>query len=267
MRVIRKWVAQSTAQGAGQAKVTTGEQRQTDMTWLDGAGKKETLAPGALLRSVASDLSADEETVPGQEAFDVTTMLQLSLFLMLLTFFLALSANTTFDQSRVGPVIGGIQSAFGVLRSGQADDAHEANGAALPLLQTGAQPASGAYAAEIEDVFSSVGRQRPAAGSVSFDMLVRPSLLFVDGAAAVRADQRALFRELGPLLLKNGDRRHLAVLVPASPAQRLDVRRAASLARLLLADGAPPEQIAVGVRDTTEPFITFRFYILPGSEE
>ncbi|PCJ71786.1 MAG: hypothetical protein COA62_04250 [Rhodobiaceae bacterium] len=247
--------------------MTTGEQRQTDMAGFDGAGQKETPAPGALLRSVAGDLSADEDVVLEQEAFDVTTMLQLSLFLMLLTFFLALSANTTFDQSRVGPVIGGIQSAFGVLRSGQRDDVNEANGAALPLLQTGAQPASGAYAAEIETVFSSVGSQRPATGSVSFDMGVDPSLLFVDGAAAVRADQRSLFHEIAPLLAKNGDRRHLAVLVPATPAQRLDVRRAASLARLLLADGAPPEQIAVGVRETAESFVTFRFYVLPGSDK
>jgi len=244
--------------------VTTGEQRQTTKAGFEEVGSTQAWTPRAM---AADDLSIDDPVADERESIDVTTMLQLSLFLMLLTFFLVLTTNTSFDERRVGPVIGGIQSAFGVLRGGVSDNAGEGEAAALPVLQVGAQPATGAYASDIEAAFASVGAARPEVGAVSFDMVVDASRLFVQGAAAVKADQRALFQEIAPLLFGDGDRRHLAILVPEMPALRLDVRRAASLARVLLADGAPASQIAVGVRETSDSFVTFRFYIVPGDEK
>jgi len=262
--VIRRWVAQLTAQGAGQAKVTTGEQRQTNDTEVDTSGHQEAWVPKGLTDGTHSDLLLDDGMGAGHEAFDVTTMLQLSLFLMLLTFFLVLSANTSFDERRVGPVIGGIQSAFGVLHGGQFDGAGVDNGSALPVLQMGAQPATGVFASDIEAAFSSLGPVKTGGGPVSLDMMVDANLLFVEGAAAMRANQRVLFGKIGSLLATQDSRHHLAVLVPASPVQRLDVRRAASLARILLADGVSAEKVAVGVQETSKALITFRFYVLPG---
>lgn len=245
--------------------MTTGEQRQTGPEGSDEVRHQDAWTRGILARPGPHDFPVDDSASDEQGGFDVTTMLQLSLFLMLLTFFLALSASTSFDDRRVGSVIGGIQSAFGMLRGGQSDVSDKGNGSALPVLHLGARPATGAYASDIEAAFASVGAESSADGAVSFDMVVEASRLFVGGTAAMRAERRPLFEEISLLLSTSDGRRHLALLVPASPAQRLDVRRAASLARVLLADGAPPTQIAVGVQESADALVTFRFYNLPGS--
>jgi hypothetical protein len=247
--------------------VTTGEQGQNGI--VEGSGSvfgahqlSDTPAPFQ-----KNSFQLIDETDTGAGAFDVTTMLELSLFLMLLTFFLVLTANSSFDDRRVGSVIGGVQSAFGVQSGGRADDANDQNGAALLVMQSGARPATGAYAAKIEDAFATVGGARSQVHGDSFNMVLSENDLFVEGSAAIKADQRALFSEIGPLLQISDQQRHVVALVPSAPTQRLDVRRAASIARLLLQDGAPAGQIAVGVKNTDEEFVTFRFFTLPGRTE
>lgn len=196
---------------------------------------------------------------------DGTHTLQLSLFLMLLTFFFVLTSGSSFDDQRVGPVIGGIQDAFGALNAGAVDQAGRHSGGTLPVLQDGSQPASGDYSNAVIAAFSSVGGRESVRSGGSLDLALDVSALFVDGAAAIRADKRMLFAALGAALAGGANDRHVAILVPAASQNRLDVRRAASVARLLSVAGAPEGHLAVGVTDAPRDFVSFRFFTLPGA--
>jgi len=247
--------------------VTTGDQGQTESVEVSETGRSAFPSPDAFARFACAQPEMSDELDAPSSTFDVTTMLELSLFLMLLTFFLVLTANTSFDDRRVGPVIGGVQSAFGALMGGELDSESGRNGAALPVMQTGARPATGAFASQIEAAFAAVGATGTQVDDLSLNMVLQADQLFVSGSAAIKADQRALFAQVGPLLQIEETTRHIAVLVPSDPDQRLDVRRAATLARLLLQDGAPATQIAVGVKQGGGEIVTFRFYTLPGANK
>ena len=194
---------------------------------------------------------------------DGTHTLQLSLFLMLLTFFSVLTSGSSFDERRVGPVIGGIQDAFGALNAGAVDQTGRLGGGALPVLQDGSQPASGDFSSAVVAAFSEVGGQKSVRNDGSLDLALDVSALFVEGAAAIRADKRILFAALGAALAEGTNERHVVILVPAAPQNRLDVRRAASVARLLSVAGTPEGHLAVGVTDAPRDFVSFRFFTLP----
>ncbi len=194
---------------------------------------------------------------------DGTHTLQLSLFLMLLTFFFVLTSGTSFDDQRVGTVIGGIQDAFGALSAGAVDQSGRLTGGTLPVLRTGSQPASGDFSDAVVAAFSEIGIEESLRRRGSLELALDVSTLFVDGAAAVRADKQALFAALGAALADGANERHVAILVPAASQNRLDVRRAASVARLLSAAGTPEGHLAVGVSDAPIAHVSFRFFTLP----
>ncbi len=210
-------------------------------------------------------MNADGQLNAASASADGTHTLQLSLFLMLLTFFFVLTSGSTFDDQRVGPVIGGIQDAFGALNASSVDQTGRLSGGTLPVLQTGSRPASGDFSDAIISAFLEVGGQESSRTGGSLDLALDVSGLFVDGAAAIRADKRALFAALGAALAAGPDNRHVAILVPAASQNRLDVRRAASVARLLSAAGTPEGHLAVGVSDASQDHVSFRFFTLPGA--
>lgn len=214
-------------------------------------------------RPPGNSLALDElYSSPLDHSYDTNATLQLALFLMLLTFFLVLTANAQFDTARVGSVIGGVQSAFGFLDNGQGAEDGTRSDALMPVQRDGAAPASGVYASRIEAIFAPLSGRLQVNGA-SFDMIVDVDDLFIAGSAASRAEQGEILREIGALLAQE-DKRHLVILVPEARAQRLDVRRAASVARLLIDGGAPATQIAVGVAREDRALMTFRFYQLAG---
>lgn len=196
---------------------------------------------------------------------DGTHTLQLSLFLMLLTFFFVLTSATSFDDRRVGTVIGGIQDTFGALNSAALDETGRHSGGTLPVLQPGSRAASGDFSDAIVAAFAEVEGEESLRRHGSLELALDVSSLFVEGAAAVRADKQALFAALGAALADGRDDRHVAILVPAASQNRLDVRRAASVARLLSAAGAPQGHLAVGVSDAPIAHVSFRFFTLPGA--
>jgi hypothetical protein len=229
---------------AGQANVTASDQHHKasfDLTDVSGR---------------ASDAAA-------LTSADSTNTLQLSLFLMLLTFFFVLTSTSSFDDRRVGPVIGGIQDAFGVLNAGRVSQEGRLSGGTLPVLQEGSQPASGDFSSTVTTAFSEAGGTEGIRGGASLDLVLDVSGLFVGGAAAIRADRRSLFTVLGAALAGGSKDRHVAILVPAASQNRLDVRRAASIARLLSVSGTPEGHLAVGVTDAPRDFVSFRFFTLP----
>ncbi|MEQ9146369.1 MAG: hypothetical protein RLO08_18620 [Parvibaculaceae bacterium] len=242
--------------------VTTGDESHLLNAMRDDARATGARAPA--LRPVTGAGSA-ADPVPADASYDGTHMLQLSLFLMLLTFFLVLNANATFDARRVGPVIGGVQSAFGFLPGAAGGRAGADNGSTLPVPHDGTAPASGSYASAVREVFFSVGAVDAVMNGRSFDMSVEADELFVGGAAAIRSDRAVFFANLAAVLGQEQGTRRVAVLVPEAPRQRLDARRAASLARLFLAEGMRDDQIAVGMRDRADGRVLFRFYAVPGA--
>jgi len=212
-----------------------------------------------------TDAAEPFSEVAAMTSADNTNTLQLSLFLMLLTFFFVLTSTSSFDDQRVGPVLGGIQDAFGALSAGRVDQDGRLSGGTLPVLQVGSQPASGDFSNAVTAAFSQLGATEGMRGASSLDLVLDVSTLFVEGAAAVRADKRNLFTVLGTALAGGSNDRHVAILVPAAPKNRLDVRRAASMARLLSVGGAPKGHLAVGVTDAPRDFVSFRFFTLPGT--
>eukprot|EP00435_Cladocopium_sp_Y103_P079011 s1_g2750.t1 len=184
---------------------------------------------------------------------------------MLLTFFFVLTSATSFDDRRVGTVIGGIQDTFGALSAGAVDRTGRLSGGTLPVLQEGSQAASGDFSAAVVTAFAEVGGEESLRQQGALELALDVSTLFVDGAAAIRADKQALFAALGAALADGSGDRHVAILVPAASQNRLDVRRAASVARLLSAAGAPQGHLAVGVSDAPVPLVSFRFFTLPGT--
>lgn len=210
-----------------------------------------------------TDASEPFSEAAAMSSADSTHTLQLSLFLMLLTFFFVLTSTSSFDDRRVGPVLGGIQDAFGALNTGRVNQEGRLNGGTLPVLQVGSQPASGDFSSAVLAAFSEVGAANDTSGGASLDLVLDVSTLFVDGAAAIRADRRNLFTVLGTTLAAGSNDRHVAILVPVASQNRLDVRRAASMARLLSVAGTPKGHLAVGVTDAPRDFVSFRFFTLP----
>jgi len=117
---------------------------------------------------------------------DGTHTLQLSLFLMLLTFFFVLTSVSCFDERRVGPVIGGIQDAFGALHAGAVHQTGRLSRGTLPVLQDGSQPASGDFSNAVIAAFADVGEQETVRHSGSLDLVLDVSGLFVEGGAGIR---------------------------------------------------------------------------------
>ena len=243
--VIRKRIANEVAPGAGQANVTVSEQHHLDETRL-------------------AEVSTGTGGTSASNA-DGTHTLQLSLFLMLLTFFFVLTSTSSFDDHRVGTVIGGIHDAFGALTARGASRGDEKATGALPILQRGTVPATGDFSSSIRAVFADVEANEASTSPASLDLVLPVSTLFVDGVAAVRADKRSLFAALGSALSEDSAERHVAVLVPADPQNSLGIRRAASVARLLAHAGTPKGHLAVGVTDAQQTLVTFRFFVLPGA--
>lgn len=182
---------------------------------------------------------------------DAVLVLLLSLFLLLLVFFIVLNAHTVRDGRRTGAVLASVDRSFPVffvdprLREGDGPLASRSGTvtAAERLTGVGDLFASELALAKVEVV-------RPGR---LMEVRLPADGLFLPGTATVRPERQGLIDRVVSALREEfpGERVELEALLaigPGAPSQPPGpVQRAAALARHLLADGAPPAAVGVGV--------------------
>lgn len=200
-----------------------------------------------------------------QSVLSDNTHTYLALFLILLTFFIGLTANAQFDVGRVGAVVHSVQSSFGTQgrasekpRSGQQigglvwfsdDHANAADPDTVAAFRHVLEPLMADGGALVENSDGRVFARVPA------------EALFIGGSGAVRRDRAGLFAELGGLLAGDGQTagRRLAVEVTAADGD-LGLARAAAIGRWVQQPGVPAVAISVGVDPTADGDVRFEIY-------
>lgn len=175
------------------------------------------------------------------------TYVYLGVFLLLLAFFILLNAVSHFHDQKVGAVLRSVDSAFstpGAGGRGGAAAGFEAT--AAELRQLGDLVRTQLPLAQVEVV-------QPDAGALI--LTITQADLFTPTGAAVRADRMALLDRMARVLRpRSGAPPVTAELLFATrdtPDTAPLVTRAGALARALVADGAPPATLSVGLEPGT----------------
>ncbi|WP_242520079.1 hypothetical protein [Rhodospirillum rubrum] len=192
----------------------------------------------------------------------------LSLYLLLLAFFIALVSVSIPEQPRAQAVVDSLTKTFSRFALARTDGM---------ISERDAQAAAaGRFVAEAGALFQAdlPGAQasRLAGGEV-LDVILRADLLFKPNEAALIAGRSAFLDRLGATLLSApaGTYRHLEIALstggasdaPLPGAESLEQRRAATLAGALRARGVRPTGLAVGLVPGPLGLVTLTFRLLP----
>lgn len=200
---------------------------------------------------------------------NATILIYLSLFLLLLVFFVVLVAQSVPRDYRVRAVLDSVGRNFpqGVDSTRGGDAANPATGVPSAIALAGLKRLGDLFETDLAVVkVEEVGHGRLMAVSMPGDQL------FLGNSAFVRRDRAGLLdriaREIGD---HGGARFDVDFLVamgdePAGSGPVADpVARAAALARALLADRAPPDSVAVGVEPGPADTVRFLFSARPSA--
>ena len=226
-----------------------------------------------VVRSAPRGLSlGSRQTVPArglQTLLSDNTHTYLALFLILLTFFIGLTANAQFDVGRVGAVVHSVQSSFGT--QGRASEKPR-SGQRIGGLVWFSDDHAGAADPDTVAAFRRVLEPLMADGAVLVEnsdgrvfVRVPVEALFIGGSGAVRRDRADLFEELGGLLADDGQTadRRLAVEVAAADGD-LGIARAAAIGRWVQQPGVPAFAVSVGIDPTDDGDVRFEIYHAAG---
>lgn len=179
-------------------------------------------------------------------------VLLLSLFLLLLVFFILLNAQSVQTTHRVKAVMGSLERSFPAFFID-------------PRLREGTEPvASRAGTVFAVERLESVGTLFATAVAVAKVESVTPGRLlevrlpaddlFLPGTAELRPDRQGLIDRVAESLRESraGERMELDALLAIAPTAGPShapgpVARAGALARLLVADGAPADAVTIGI--------------------
>lgn len=192
-------------------------------------------------------------------------MQQLSLFLLLFTFFVILTANADFDVGRTGAVLGGVHLAFGgkvgaiVRKDGSSyEDPAFAPEDLLPLDPL--------FEKELQVVFaeaknlggSAQNSQRP-------EIELSAEMIYLAGSAALLPKSEVFVNEIAKVLAdRHAMQRQISILVRAStPA--LALARVRSLSRALVQAGAPVDGVVSEVSPESGDVISLRLFRVKGT--
>lgn len=194
---------------------------------------------------------------------NATILTYLSLFLLLLVFFLVIVANSTEKGYRVKAVLSSIERRFGpvLMVSGRMGGDAAVAVAGRALRSYGELFETELALAKVEEVR---GGQHLVVTLPEQDLIapdgqsLHPARQgLIDRIARTLRDHSGPFRATVDVLLRVGG---------DAPDNRDPVARAALLGRLLLANGAPAEAISVGLEPGTSGTIRFLFAIVPADE-
>ncbi|HYG89298.1 MAG TPA: hypothetical protein VD978_23910 [Azospirillum sp.] len=184
----------------------------------------------------------------GHAAGNGSIVLLLSLFLLLLVFFIVLNAQSVQAVSRVKAAMGSLERSFHV----------------DPRLRDGDDPvasrAGTVFAAErlngVGDLFAtaiSVAKVTTVSPGQLMEVRLAADELFEPGTADVRRDRQGLIDRVTDGLRESRAGEHieldaLLAISPSGPGQAPGpIERAGAFARTLVANGAPAERVTVGI--------------------
>jgi len=192
-------------------------------------------------------------------------MQQLSLFLLLFTFFVVLTAKADFDVGRTGAVLGGVHLAFGgkVGAIARDDGLSYQDPAFAPedLL-----PLDPLFEKELEVFFATAKKLGGSAkNSQRPEIELSAEMIYLKGSAALLPKCDGFVGEIAKVLAdRHALQRQISILVRAStPA--LALARVRSLSRALVQAGAPVEGVVSEVSPESGDVITLRLFRVKGT--
>ena len=191
----------------------------------------------------------------------------LSLFLLLLAFFILLNSMSTFEHHKSRAVIDSLTSTFrSVDKTKSSSEIFVSNLGSIP------QPED--LIAEIERLWVTampVTKVTDVTPGRSLQIEFRANHLFIGGEPELRSDRAQLLKNVADMLairapgfvnelefVVGSDQESLSSLATGS---NLEVDRVALLAELLLANGAPRDTIAIGIRKGNPRDFRMRFFV------
>lgn len=194
-------------------------------------------------------------------------MQQLSLFLLLFTFFVVLTAQTDFDVGRTGAVLGSVHLAFGGAASAVAgqEDASYQDPAFAPedLL-----PLDPLFKKELKIVFAeAINLGGTAQDSQRPEMELSSEMIYLPGSAALLPKSETFVREIAKVLSdRHAIQRQISISVRASKPS-LALARVRSLSRALIQAGAPVDGVVSEVLPGGGDVISLRLFRVRGTRE
>lgn len=208
-----------------------------------------------------------------------TITLFLSLFLLLLAFFLVLNAHSTYDESRADAVLASLGETF-------ADRRGEAEGSYTGGVGNVVMPGRAfldEVSAIVEAEIPAVVQDRTRRGAV-LEARLRADALFEDGSAALRGPRwRLLDRLIAALAAApKGVKYEMEFIAgsdydsteslqqgatplqgaASSKGESLAMARAGTFARAMVARGAPPAALAIGMDGSGPDRVRLRFRVV-----
>ena len=187
-----------------------------------------------------------------------TTGIFVSIYLLLLGFFVVMNSISNQELTRSDAVMESVHATF---RNRFSPEAMTPQDQKNPEFVA----PSDRFVGELEGVLESVlglSNLSPALGGRLIEVEIPADALFIPGDVGLRTDREELFRQLAILIDKapRGERRSVEMVVSMPKAafgdafrdadswQSLVLRRAGALARALVAQGISPASLSVGVR-------------------
>lgn len=192
-------------------------------------------------------------------------MQQLSLFLLLFTFFVVLTTKANFDVGRTGAVLGSVHLAFG----GEVGALVQQDGASYQDLAFAPEdllPLDPLFEKELKIVFvaaknlggSAHNTQRP-------EIELSSEMLYLAGSAALLPKSEPFVNEVAKVLAdRHALQRQISILVRASNPS-LALARVRSLSRALVQAGAPVDGVVSEVSPDRGDIISLRLFRVKGN--
>ncbi|MEA2756588.1 MAG: hypothetical protein QOJ54_2877 [Aliidongia sp.] len=213
--------------------------------------------------AVAADLTAT--TVSGRKLGPISTLV--SLFLLLLVFFIVLLSISQVHRQRLDEVIISIDDAFGRLPSGLGlltrpipsdnDATPEGFARAVGALVTGFTPL--------------VENPHPAAGDAFLEIDLAPEQVFRPGDSTLQPAAAAILDRLAVLLQHRVAGQHYRLTIrEGTPGDRdtaMAGERVAAFAAALFAKGCPADALAIGIEPGAGAILRFEFALVGAPAE
>ncbi len=189
----------------------------------------------------------------------------LSLFLILLAFFILLNALATVEETKARKALTSVASTFRSVVDFETR-------AQLLISDLGPAPEAQKVMEALEQLWVTavpIAKVEKLTNGQVMQMTIPVNQLFLGGKAVLRADRETLFGQTGLLLALKakggvteaevvfGTRRTDGTL--ADPEGRLAAERAGVIAGALVEHGAPPERLGVGLREADPATLRVRF--------
>lgn len=192
-------------------------------------------------------------------------MQQLSLFLLLFTFFVVLTAKADFDVGRTGAVLGSVQLAFG----GEVGSVVSQEGAAYQdpaFAPEDILPLDPLFEKELEVIFAEAKNLGGTAqNSRRPEIELSSQMLYLSGSAALLPQSDGFVNEIAKVLAERQTvQRQISILVKAS-SPTLALSRVRSLSRALVQAGAPVDGVVSEVSPENGDVISLRLFRIKGT--